>query len=220
MNRAKKLVEDFKEGKQRYARFGFFVLLSRVFLRLLKPLVRFYSERIYEKDLKDDKDILSMPPLGIESKLLSPDRYDELRELSQYPDKEYIKKRFDDNHTCFLAIGDSKIAFYAWGVMGERVFVDGVTTWPLKVESGEAYVYNCFTAPEFRGKGIFPYMLNEAARFYKDHNASVLKAIVNGRNYASWRSFEKAGFKLTVIVRYMKLFFLPKPIYFKKHKQR
>jgi len=215
MTFVKKLIDEYKEGKQRYARFGLLVLSSRIILRLFKPVVSFYSERIYEKDLTGDEDISALPPPGITMTLLPPDRHDELRALSEYPDKDYIPKRLADGHTCFLAIGDDKIVFYAWGVMGERFFFDGTTTWPLRVKSNEAYIYNCFTAPEFRGRGIFPYILKEAARFYRDRSASVLKAIVYGRNYASWRSFEKAGYTLSTKVRYMKFFFLKKPLYFK-----
>jgi len=213
----KNIVAEYKSGRERYARYGIFVLSYRIVMRLFKPVVQFYSERIYQTDLTGDESIQAEPPPGVTMQLLTPDRHEELRALSQYPDKDYIQKRLAENHTCFLAISDNTIAFYAWGVMGERVFADGVTTWPLQVASNESYIYNCFTAEKFRGRGIFPYMLKEAAKFYKGRNVSVLKAIVYGRNYASWRSFEKAGFQLSTKIRYIKLFFLPKPIYFVKY---
>ena len=219
MSWLKNIVAEYRKGKTQYARYGIFVLSYRIVMRLFKPVVQFYSERIYQRDLAGEMNMPAESPPGIEMKCLTPDQFIKQEDLRQYVDRDRIQKRFDENHTCFLALADNKIAFYAWGVLGERTVFDEVTIWPLRIEANEVYLTDCFTVEDFRGRGIFPYMLKEIARYYKTQNADCIKAIVYGRNYASWRSFQKGGYELSQVIRYVKLFFLPKPIYFVKHNQ-
>jgi len=48
--------------------------------------------------------------------------------------------------------------------------------------------------PDMRGKGLSYKLLNNSIEIYKKHNSSTLKAIINKRNIASIKLFEKCNF--------------------------
>jgi|GEM_PF-1002926 len=64
----------------------------------------------------------------------------------------------------------------------------------LYVMPGECYFYDAYTYPEYRGRGIYPYLLSFAARFFQRqafHHALIFSL---SQNQSSSKGIQKAGF--------------------------
>ncbi|TXD81684.1 hypothetical protein ESY86_16805 [Subsaximicrobium wynnwilliamsii] len=59
---------------------------------------------------------------------------------------------------------------------------------------------NCFTHPEFRGKSIYPYVINCIAKNSLNLGAKEVFVIVNQSNAGSIKGIEKAGFEKYVSI--------------------
>jgi len=93
------------------------------------------------------------------------------------------------NRECFLALLNRKIVHYSW------VAVNIPSHGSVKVGNQAAYIGPCFTAPEYRGLGIYPHVLTVILATLKRDGFK--KALIEARkdNIASIRSIEKAGFR-------------------------
>jgi GNAT superfamily N-acetyltransferase len=87
----------------------------------------------------------------------------EIAELSRgdWSSEEKLLARFNDGQKCFGAKYQGKIVSFTWSNFGSCH--DLLYKFPLRDD--EAYLYDAFTLPSFRGKGIAPYL---RVRFYKE----------------------------------------------------
>ncbi len=74
--------------------------------------------------------------------------------------EEQIRGRLDKGHQCIVLKTGERIAGYSWADF------DGVNdaACDYEIGPGEAYLYDAFIAPEFRGRGLAPYMRVECYR--------------------------------------------------------
>ena len=68
-----------------------------------------------------------------------------------------------------------------------------------------SFIYDTFVVPEFRGKNIAPFLLNEAIKYLKDHKFEKIWCHIPSWNTPSRRVFEKLNFQRFANVRYLKL---------------
>ncbi len=71
---------------------------------------------------------------------------------------EQIQARLDKGHLCILLRTGERIAGYTWADFDE--VNDSACDYELG--PGEAYLYDAFIAPDFRGRGLAPYMRAES----------------------------------------------------------
>jgi hypothetical protein len=69
----------------------------------------------------------------------------------------------------------------------------------------DAYVYESFTRPEARGRGVYPFALNEICRHSATEDRKLVWVGAEESNAASKRAIEKAGFKEQFLVRYVRI---------------
>ncbi len=81
-----------------------------------------------------------------------------LPEMSAYPDKvetlTTLNQRLGRGDLCLVAWQHGKLAAYSWANLREFGFVSYV--FPLN--DNEAYLFDAYTALEFRGRGMAPYL--------------------------------------------------------------
>ena len=77
---------------------------------------------------------------------------------------ERIQARLDKGHLCILLKHGERIAGYTWADFHE--VNDSACDYEL--HPGEAYLYDAFIAPEFRGRSLAPYMRAESYRHLRD----------------------------------------------------
>lgn len=113
-----------------------------------------------------------------------------------------FRARLSDETSCYLVLTADRIGHASW--------VTTKAAWTAELgrlvtpPPGAAYIYESFTAPQLRGRGIYPFALRcicaeLAARAL--HEAWIG---VDATNAASVRAITKAGFEPALSVRYRK----------------
>lgn len=75
--------------------------------------------------------------------------------------------------------------------------------WPIDLSGDEAYLFNAWTDPDCRGRGLFPAIVIHAARTM--HKKKIWIATADWTNQSSRRSFEKLGFESLGHAKHFKL---------------
>ena len=112
-----------------------------------------------------------------------------------------VRRRLDEGHQLFLLRVDGQPAAYGWSATGPA-HIGGLAL-ELTVPDGERYLWDFVTMPEFRGRGLYPLLLqkillrqsDEAEWFWIGHEPP---------NDASRRGILKAGFELAGHVWWLK----------------
>lgn len=95
---------------------------------------------------------------------------------------------------CFAAVHGDRLANYGWYAFGtvEPEHAAGVC---LGLPTNVAYVYKVFTHPDFRGRRLNGAILGEAATVLGTQGVDMILAMIYWSNGASFRSFERLGFR-------------------------
>jgi GNAT superfamily N-acetyltransferase len=112
--------------------------------------------------------------------------FDHLSDLTERD----IRGRVSNGHRPYLALVDGEPVAYGWSAW-ERAEI-GELGISFELPTGERYLWDFVTLPEWRGRGIYPHMLqgiiraemDGARRFWIGHDLD---------NVASARGIEKAG---------------------------
>jgi RimJ/RimL family protein N-acetyltransferase len=109
-----------------------------------------------------------------------------------------IKQLFESGELGFYAYSGDSIVHHSWVILGPNVIVSGLKNKnPLfEIDSTSAYIHYCVTASDWRGKGIYPFVLTEICRTIdKQFNRKKIFIAVTGNNTPSIKGILKAGFK-------------------------
>ena len=68
-----------------------------------------------------------------------------------------------------------------------------------------SFIYDTFVMPEFRGKNIAPFLLNETIRYLRNRKFEKIWCHIPPWNHSSRRAFEKLNFQRIAHVRYFKI---------------
>jgi hypothetical protein len=115
-----------------------------------------------------------------------------LARLAALPESE-VARRLNDGHHIFLLRVDGQPAAYGWSATGPADI--GGLALSFMVPRGERYLWDFVTLPAYRGRGLYPLLLQEILRrqvgeaewFWIGHEP---------HNQASRRGILKAGFRL------------------------
>jgi len=99
---------------------------------------------------------MNRPELTAEfsSSVLTQDDVPAVAALSTWATLENVQGRFDKGHLCVLLKHEEHIAGYTWADFVEI----NDTTCNYELQPGEAYLYDAFIAPDYRGQALAPYM--------------------------------------------------------------
>jgi ribosomal protein S18 acetylase RimI-like enzyme len=107
---------------------------------------------------------------------------------------EFADRAFSGRDLCFVASHGDRVASYSWYAPGSiegRHHVGVAMSYPNDV----AYMYNAFTHPDHRGRGLYGHGVALAAKALQDRGVQRLITSVNRSNFASLRSCRRMGFK-------------------------
>lgn len=114
-----------------------------------------------------------------------------------------ISIKFDNNADCFAARVDGRVVAAGWGVRHEDVDpTDGFSIIPSQ---NQIVLVDLYTDPDYRGRGLLPYILQRQLHAYIDEGIECIIAI-DDDNRPSIRVAEKLGFVLARAVPYFRLF--------------
>ncbi len=162
---------------------------------IIKRVYNFLTSRIYVNEtaiLFDNfKNVVQKSPAKIVQA-----NYNNLVDILTFQNSRYIKifKQFlDSGDKGYFAYLDSKCVHRSWIQFGEKE----ISLAPLikrKIKQSEAYIHYCETAPEARGKNIYPDVLSRIINDFKDKYKNIYIS-TNIKNLTSRRGIEKAGFR-------------------------
>ena len=117
--------------------------------------------------------------------------------------RKQIRQYFDNGGELFLAFSEGKLVHIAW--LHYCAGTDKV--YPhVKIEQDEAFIGRCDTHPEFRGKNIYPVVLQHIVRYAAAKNKHRCFITTAPELVASIRGIEKAGFSFVGKNRKFRLF--------------
>lgn len=100
----------------------------------------------------------------------------------------------------FLALGDKGYYAYLDGKCVHRSWVKSNEqvvyphwAYPMKLKPNQHFIHYCETAPQARGKGVYPAVLSKIVDDFKDRGEILMS--INAKNIASIKGAQKAGFK-------------------------
>ena len=111
-----------------------------------------------------------------------------------------FRARLSDSTHCFVVVRSGRIVHSSW--------VTRSGAWTREIRGymvpppGDAYVYESFTRPEVRGRGVYPLALEGICRWAATQGVRSVWVAVEADNPASIRAVEKAGFEEAVRVSY------------------
>ena len=143
----------------------------------------------------------------IKVRMALPEDIDELEQI-MYQDRFEIKKRFKRGNRCFVACIGTRIVHYTW-VSFYKEYLPSINKW-IELAEDEAYVYNVRTLSDFRGQGIFPFVLASICGQLRKDGYKRILASIQSDNIPSQKAFEKAGFKKTQEISFLRILGLKK----------
>jgi GNAT superfamily N-acetyltransferase len=117
--------------------------------------------------------------------------------------KDIVKARFNQGEVCGVAWSNSKVVSYCWLAFKQAEV--GEINRIIKLSDKELYLYDAFTLPDYRGRGLFPALLTAILGFARSKSYSRALIFSNSRNRPSLRGIEKAGFSLFQSIHFLKL---------------
>jgi hypothetical protein len=120
--------------------------------------------------------------------------FDSLRELNYFKAAafpEIIRTRLDAGARCNAFFVDTKLVNIAWTTMGYLEVEPGVCI----AEAGCVGIYDCYTLPEHRSKGIYTGTLIQLVGEIALEGATRALIAVDPGNRASIKGIERAGFQ-------------------------
>ena len=133
---------------------------------------------------------------------------DFLSEIDEATVRKQVKYFFDKGGELFLAFNEGKLAHIAHLCYYPGILeVHPLEIHPLmKLKHDEVYIGLCQTHPSFRGKGIYPVMLQHIMRYVTEKNKKRCFGSVAPTNLASIKGIKKAGFSFVERKRKFRLF--------------
>ncbi|MDP9222950.1 MAG: GNAT family N-acetyltransferase [Actinomycetota bacterium] len=114
------------------------------------------------------------------------------RDIGSDPAPAFRLRLSRPGSTCWLALMDTMIVHASW-VETEAAWMGEVARY-FVVPPGDAYIYESFTRPEVRGRGLYPTVLRTIAAALGSRGTRRLWIAAEETNRPSLRAIEKAGF--------------------------
>jgi GNAT superfamily N-acetyltransferase len=123
------------------------------------------------------------------------------REISA-PNFEW-ERRWAQGDLCYAAWRGDQLVHHSW-VAQRDTYLAEVHGW-VRLQPGEAYVYDCFTDGSCRGLGIFPAVLSHIGQALFAGNIRRIWIAVEEENRSSLKAIQRAGFEPAGEVAYRRV---------------
>ena len=118
--------------------------------------------------------------------------------LSPLAQKKLISRwqsRIRDGEKVFIGRLDDEPAHYAWVSLKDEMHLSEIGK-AFRLEAGAGFVYDCYTAESFRGRGIYTAVLRQLVEHLKRAAVEQVFIHCDRENVASRKGIESAGFEL------------------------
>jgi GNAT superfamily N-acetyltransferase len=105
-----------------------------------------------------------------------------------------ILRRFETGRHCYVALVNNQLAAYGWVSLNEEYL--GELDLRVRLLAGEAYIWDCFTVPTFRRKGLYSALLMYILGELQTDRLCRVWIGADSDNKASQRGIARTGFHL------------------------
>jgi ribosomal protein S18 acetylase RimI-like enzyme len=170
----------------------------------LRPYWAFERGTLWAMDLTDDPPPLSAPaPAGVTLGEAQPEDVGELAAAMGAPDPQGVVQRFVSGRRCFVARIEGTIAAYGWVSEGAESIGELERT--MRMQPGEAYIWDCVTLPAFRRRGLYAALLRHIVGALRGEGLRRLWIGASLDNMPSIRGFRSAGFRSVIKLVYLRV---------------
>ncbi len=195
---------------------GFKKYLKR---RYLKNFLKNWTPK-YHKVLVHEQSLLDILPAvkaKIDINLRFVNNVKEIENLIKQREHWYhvlAEKRFREQALCYIAETDNKIVGCMWIEFRDHYIPE--IEYTLKIDKGSVFSLDGWTAPDFRGLNIFPYIRNELLKKLKEQgNYKRVIGVISLRNINSLRVQKKLdSAQIIMTISLIKIFGI------KKHRKK
>jgi ribosomal protein S18 acetylase RimI-like enzyme len=119
------------------------------------------------------------------------------------PSSAEAAQRFNAGRHCYVAWDGDRIVAYGWASQGRECV--GELERAFHMAPDEAYIWDCVTLPEYRGRGLYSALLSYTLAQLRD--AGVRRTWIGASldNQASIKGFMNAGFQPAIKLVYGRL---------------
>ncbi len=157
---------------------------------------------LFERPLSDPIPSASAT-IPVEISLLKPSEVEEYVAFHPGLDAGEVRDRLDRGGKCFLSRHQGSIVNACWTAEGS-VWIDYLGC-GIPLARDEAYVYNNYTDPRFRGRNISAVRAVVMLRHFRELGYRRLVAVVVPENKAAFRSPDKAGYRPIGVIGYIRI---------------
>lgn len=193
-NKARQFLVDLQRYQKRY---GTFHLFTKIIHRLISPIIDCSSNLLFEwhgTGLSQIEEKCSLEiDIGSEADINNIVNFYGFSKNSSGELK--TRERLARGDKPYLAFSGESLVHISWLSRWPKVWVSAIWGY-LSLKKGQAYIFKCSTNDHFRGKNIYPIVLQ---RILKDMAADNVKQVFitcHPSNIASIKGIEKAGFSL------------------------
>ncbi len=129
----------------------------------------------------------------------------------QFTDRRLFQARLERGEQFWVTQLDDKIAAYCWAT--DAPVEIGEVRRVIRPRSGEIYLYDAFTFPEYRGQNLYPALLHRILVQSCQQGLPRALIFVLDDNVASIRGVQKAGFREFQRVTYCNFLGLSRYVY-------
>ncbi len=115
-------------------------------------------------------------------------------------DHEMMRQRLALGKRCFAAWFQAAIVAYGW--VSQREEYIGEQEREIRLESNEAYIWDCATLPPYRGEHLYSALLSYTLHTLRAEGVRHVWIGTSTSNRASLRGFAHAGFRPVVTLTY------------------
>ncbi len=170
-----------------------FKLLAELGYRRLLLLQRPLAEPIPELEAS----------LPLQFDLLEPDDIDAYLSLHDDDPRTQIEGRFRLGEVCFIARHEGRIVCGNWAAFGSHYI--SYIQYDLPIGPDDVYLYDSYTDPDFRGRGIAPALAVYILRYYRDTGVRLAVTAITPENLSNRRARAKSGYRELGLMGYLGL---------------
>ena len=189
--------------------------LSKTFARIRSrgssDVARLVVDRIREAISSEESLVMFVRNTAGEPAAGAGDRALEFREATDADGPHYARvigtdsprtfaRRLTADTRCFIVLLDDTLVHASWTTT-RAAWTREIRAY-LCPPSGDAYVYESFTSPSARGRGVYPFALRHIAATFERQGFARLWVAVEAHNAGSRRAVVKAGFEPAFEISY------------------
>jgi GNAT superfamily N-acetyltransferase len=109
-------------------------------------------------DLSQPLPVGPVPQVPVTFTRAGPEVAQELAQAMDLDDQATVLQRFEDERHCYIGRIEGRLVTYGWVTFDKEDI--GELGLRIRLKAGEAYTWNCFTLPAYRGQRLYPALLS------------------------------------------------------------